>query len=96
MNKIQKFIKDNDLNLEDTGSGFNSTCAILAGYACYLYEDIDPDRLFKEIEENKRHQLTSWQKEELEKVYCFALDNSYERYWETADGQREYIYDLKE
>lgn len=94
MNKIQQFIKYNKLDLSDTGSGFNSTCTILAGYALYLNGDTDDsEQVLKDIQEDDLYTLTTDQAEEFEKVFNFAYENNYADFWNTTEAQSQYIFE---
>lgn len=94
MNKIQKFIQDNNLNLEDSGSGLNSTCCAIAGYALYASNDThDYSKLLEDIEEDGLYDLTSEVSSELERVYDYAYNNNYYSWWETLEAQNKYVFE---
>lgn len=94
MNKIQKFIQDNNLSLDGSGSGLNSTCCIIAGYALYESGDTnDYEKLLKDIVEDEVYTLTPEVEKELERVYDFAYRSNYYSWWETLEAQNKYIFE---
>lgn len=42
LEKVEKFISDNGLDFDDTGSALNSNCTVLAGFICFLLEETTP------------------------------------------------------
>jgi len=94
MNKIQKFIKDNDLSLEGYGSDLNSTCCIIAGYALYASgDDNNYIKLLEDIEENGVYALTASVSDELERVYDYAYQNNYFEWWTKEEARKTYIFE---
>lgn len=94
MNKIQKFIKDNGLSLEGSGSDLNSTCCIIAGYALYANGDNnDYDKVLEDIEEDGLYNLTGEVSEELERVFDFAYGSNYRAWWESKEAAKTYIFE---
>lgn len=87
MNKIQKFISDNSLNFIGTGSGLNSNCTIISGYALHL--DLSFEDLCDELAETP---LSFDATEELERVFNYAEANNYGAYWTSADAKERYIF----
>jgi hypothetical protein len=97
MNKIQKFIKNNNLSLDGSSSNLNSTCCIIAGYA--LYESADTnnfEKLLQDIKEDDLHDLTLEFEIELERVYDFAYRSNYYMWWEQDDNRKKYIVEVEE
>lgn len=91
-NKIIEFIEKNKLNLNDSGSGLNSTCTILAGYCLYLgVEDVD-DLLVK---------LADWLDEkeidedifdkEFKRVFNYAKEHDYGKFWTSEEAKNMYV-----
>ena len=39
--KLEKFIIDNDLKFDDDGSGLNSECCIISGYALFINANVN-------------------------------------------------------
>lgn len=96
MNTIQKFIKDNNIDLTDSGSGFNASCVILAGFGLYLNDDTNnPDQVLADIQENNVYGLNLAQEEEFKKVFDFAYRTNYFRFWEKEDAHTMYIFESK-
>lgn len=94
MNKIQKFIQDNNLNLTDSGSGLNSTCCAIAGYALYANGDNNNyPQLLNDIQEDGLYILDYNVSNELERVYDYAYQNNYAMWWETLEAQNKYIFE---
>jgi len=98
MNKIQKFIEDNCLDLEginDTAtsidSGVNGTLIIIAGFACHLgletYTEVS-----EQVEEDGLYDLTSVISTELERVFDYAENNGYDIWWQTTEAHDQYIF----
>lgn len=93
MNKIQQFIKDNNIDLTGSGSSLNGECVILAGYALYLNEDkYDFDKLLEDVQEDGLLDLTSEAIDELERVYSFAYKSDYDSFWKTEKAKTQYIF----
>lgn len=93
MNKIQKFIKENNLDFSGFGSDLNGACVALAGYALHLNGDQDDfGQLLADIEEDGRVYLTSEASEELERVSYYAYQNNYADWWQTKEAKKQYIF----
>jgi len=92
MNKIQQFIVDNDLDLDDLGSGLNGVCLAIAGYACYLeYDNIDD--LLEDIWKDEFNDgTTSEFDSELERVFDYAYENGYEDWWSKPEAKKIYKF----
>lgn len=93
MNKIQEFIKNNNLSLDGYGSDLNSTCCIIAGYA--LYENGDNNdfaKLVADITEDNRIELSSGAESELARVYAYAFMNNYEQWWHKPGAHTMYKF----
>lgn len=93
MNKIEKFIKDNNLDFTGSGSDLNGQCVILAGYACYL-EIPDIESLIKELDDFDPKSLlfTIEANGELNRVFKYALNNNYGDYWKTETAKETYKF----
>jgi len=84
--KIEKFIKDNSLDLSVTGSAFNSVCTILCGYGLYLKLNlIELGDIISDIE-------PTYDYVEFDRVYHFAERNHYEKFWMTAKAKKMYKF----
>jgi hypothetical protein len=88
MNKIEKFIKENSLDFNDTGSSLNSVCTTISGYAlhCGL---IDVEILYDLI--CAVYPSTSC-KDELKRVFAFAKSANYQSFWSTAKAKKMYKF----
>jgi hypothetical protein len=89
MQDIKTFLKENNINFKGDGSGLNSDCVVLSGFA--LYKDIqDVSELYSAVEElpdfNKDYQS------ELNRVFEYAQDNNYGDYWNHAEAAASYKY----
>lgn len=91
MNKIQQFIKDNGLEFTGTGSGLNSDCVILAGFADY-YEVGSYSDLLTFIQEDDLYELSCEASDELERVFRFAYGANYGDFWHTDEAKKMYIF----
>ena len=86
---IKKFIIDNKLTFSDTGSGLNSECCIIAGYADYLsVTDYEP--VLDAI--NSTCPDASDFIDELERVMDYAWENNYGNFWNTAEAKKQYKF----
>jgi len=87
MTEIIKFIKDNKLDFTSEGSGLNSNCTILSGYALHLELTF-----FELCDELAEMTLSDEAWNELERVFDYAEDNNYGAYWSTKDAKERYIF----
>ena len=96
MNTIQKFIKDNNIDISGSGSGLNSSYVILAGFSLYLYDDTDNvDKVLEDIQENGLYNLSIKQESEFIEVFDYAYVNNYCLFWVSPEAQIKYIFELK-
>jgi hypothetical protein len=86
MNKIQKFIDDNRLGFSSEGSGLNSNCTVISGYALHIGLELFDDLY------NEMPIMTNDGYEELQRVFEYAKDNNYEKYWTTPDAKGRWIF----
>lgn len=85
--EIVKFIEDNKLDFEQTGSGLNSACCIISGFA--LYKGVwDSDDVVTCIDKLDLDGIT-----ELKRVFKFANSHDYERFWSTEQAKLEYVFE---
>jgi hypothetical protein len=85
--KLIEFIKNNSLNFNTSGSGLNSACVIISGYALYI------DALEVEIGEAIEELFPKADyKEELDRVFDFALRNNYGAWWITEEAEKMYKF----
>ena len=86
---LLKFITDNKLGFDDSGSALNSNCVIICGYALYIGGNLEY------IFESLRHLeyiLTVDLITELERVYNYAEKNMYEKFWDTEAATKQYVF----
>ena len=85
VNKIKKFIEDNELDFTGFGSELNSVCCIISGYACYL-------RLsFSELKEQMKDVDIS-DTDELRRVFEYAENNNYGEWWNYGGARSLYKF----
>jgi len=84
--KIDKFIKENELDFTGEESGLNSNCTIISGYALHLGINSSGQLL--------RYLPALGQKgsQELIRVFNFAQANNYEAYWKTEEAKKLYNF----
>jgi hypothetical protein len=85
--KLIKFIKDNELNFNTSGSGLNSACVIISGYALFIKASLDDiteavEELFPESDFC----------DELSRVFDYASDNNYEKFWSLPKAKEMYKF----
>lgn len=88
LNKIEQFIKDNNLDFVGSGSDLNANCVVLAGYACYLGFSNIVDIFNSFI----NYKITSEAKDELDRVFEYAVNNNYKSYWTTEEAKKKYKF----
>jgi hypothetical protein len=93
LDKVLKFIKDNEIDLSGSGSDLNSACTILAGFICHVIMSdaggVDVDRGLTIINELR---LSTSAQIELTRVYEYAWHNNYEEFWDTEQAKEEYVF----
>ena len=85
--KLEKFIIDNDLKFDDDGSGLNSECCIISGYALFINANVNiiVDAI------NDENSATGFL-DELERVFNYAESNGYDAFWRTSQAKKEYKF----
>ena len=91
--KVKKFIEDNKLDFSGRGSELNGNCITLAGFICHVLDE-DPDNylsshgyaIISELD------ISADAAVELGRVFEYAYDNSYEKFWKTSTAKKEYIF----
>jgi hypothetical protein len=83
--KIKRFIRENDLTIDSFFSELNSSCVIIAGYACHL--KLDEETLIKRCPV-----LDHEAEEELRRVFRYARDNNYGDFWKTDKAKALYTF----
>lgn len=85
--KLKQFIKENDLNFNGSGSSLNGNCVVISGYALFIGAEYDEmlesiDEMFPEADYY----------DEILRVYTYAVDNNYGKYWSTEDAKKRYKF----
>lgn len=89
---VKKFIEDNKLDLSGSDSELNGNCVILAGFICYIIDsntgltNDDGYELISELDLNLNVE------EELIRVFRFAWNSSYEKFWKTPVAKEQYVF----
>jgi len=84
--KVKKFIGDNSLDFDGSGSDLNSVCCTVAGFICYMMDGVkgvhsDGIEIINEIP------LSIEAYDELVRVYNFAYANNYKKFWTTQQAK---------
>lgn len=89
---VERFIKDNGINLDGSGSGLNGNCVILAGFICHVLDKYDDPTTtdVNYIVDNLT--LSDDARKELKKVFSYAYVNSYEKFWEDDSIKEEFTF----
>ena len=89
--KIEKFIKDNELTFLRGRRGTETI--IICGFALWgTDEEIDVHDLW-DIVKNIGDMGEDDSEAEFERIYCYALSNDYADYWNTSEAHENYIFD---
>jgi hypothetical protein len=88
LDKIEKFIDENNLSFEEGRRNSDST--ILSGFALYVGLKTLPT-LKLAVENRCDDREWGWE-EELERVFEYAKDNNYELYWASEDAKDRYTF----
>lgn len=86
LEKLKKFIIDNNLEFDISGSGLNSACTILAGHACYLGFSKEDTEILSTL------MPTSYAGIEFKNVFKYAFDRNYKKFWETEEAKKMYKF----
>jgi len=84
MDIIKKFIQDNGLEFDDSGSSLNGNCTIISGFA--LFKEIDT---FSELME-LMPKIDYESEKELSTVFEYARRNNYGSWWENENNRNQY------
>lgn len=85
-----EFIEENNLNFNCSGSGLNSACTILSGYALYMGV-LNPGVIKEAINQVFPKSVGKYEKE-LERVFEYAENNNYSGYWNTIPAKLQYKF----
>ena len=90
---VKKFIEDNKLDFSGRGSELNGNCTTLAGFICYvldeepvIYLSSHGYAIISELD------ISADAAVELGRVFEYAYDNSYAKFWKTPAAKKEYIF----
>ena len=79
---IENFIKNNELVFKDGHR--NVSLVIICGYS--LYKNIPLNDLINFFKNDERTL------KELKRVYDYAKDNNYDKFWKTEKAKKQYIF----
>jgi hypothetical protein len=88
--KLKKFILENKLAFEGTGSGLNSPCTILCGYADYIGASVVDVK--NALRSDEGAGLSREIRNEIHRVYGFASTYNYGSWWERPQAKLEYKF----
>jgi riboflavin synthase len=88
---IEKFIRENELNFNSSGSGLNGAYTVVCGYADHVGAS---KKSVKEavIACTGVTALGPESKKELDKVYNFASTYNYGKWWTSLEASRTYKF----
>ena len=94
---VKKFIEDNKLDLSGSGSELNGNCVILAGFICYILDaselkSLDGYELINDLYSIPDLGFSIDANTELLRVFDFAYESSYEKFWKTTSAKEQYIF----
>lgn len=84
---VKEFIKNNELDFDGYGSDLNGNCTILAGFICYIEEELEKGYIIIENLDIKDEA-----REELIRVYDYAYLSNYGAFWETPEAKEQYKF----
>lgn len=89
--KLIKFIKENSLSFIGEGSGLNGQCVIISGYASYIGVQ-KPLIIINAIKEVFREVPSKEVKDEIKRVFDFALTYNYGKWWLSDEAKAQYKF----
>ena len=89
MKTIEKFIKENNLMFNSTGSGLNSDCTILSGFADF--KGVDDINVLIKIVKTVRPDAKDFENE-LQRVFDYAYNASYGIWWRGKTAKKLYKF----
>lgn len=85
--KIRDFIKNNHLSFKYGRR--NSDSVILAGYCLHIKcKDVDNIIKIMHSEVGSSHDYD----DEFQRVFKYAINNNYERFWKTEESKKQYTF----
>lgn len=87
--KLRKFITENELAFTGKGSASNSDCCLISGYADFIgVSDVkDIEKAIKLVFPKKKDY-----KDELRRVFDFAYTYNYGNYWKSEEAKLMYKF----
>ena len=84
--RIENFIKNNNIDLAGTGSDFNGQACVLCGYALYIGID-DYSELYSIL-----YDLKTWvsSSNTLETLFIYSKKKNYAKWWEKEINRLKY------
>ena len=89
---LVKFITDNELNFNSSGSGLNGAYTVLCGYADHLGASKKAVKEAVVSSAGLGTYFPSDHQTELNKVYSFASTYNYGKYWASDEAKRMYKF----
>jgi len=86
--KLQKFIADNKLDFDASGSSLNSAFVTLSGYSLFTGANEEEVRNVLEATES----LTSMELKEFDRVYDYSKKNNYGEWWKKEEAKKMYKF----
>jgi hypothetical protein len=88
--KIEKFIRENELNFNSSGSSLNGAYTIVCGYADHVGAS---KKAVKEgVQACIGTALSTESKKELDKIYKFTTTFNYGKWWQKPEASRMYKF----
>ena len=86
--RLTKFIEDNKLDFDATGSSLNSAFVTLSGYSLFTGANEEEVRNVLEATES----LTSMELKEFDRVYDYSKKNNYGEWWKKEEAKKMYKF----
>ncbi len=86
--RLTKFIEDNKLDFDATGSSLNSAFVALSGYSLFTGANEEEVRNVLEATES----LTSMELKEFDRVYDYSKKNNYGEWWKKEEAKKMYKF----
>ena len=92
LERVKKFIEDNDLDFYGSGSELNGNCVILAGFICYVitrepvFTSVDGWEIINGLKLNEDAHKETY------RVFEYAYVNDYEKFWTTEEAKEQYKF----
>jgi uncharacterized protein YggL (DUF469 family) len=86
--RLTKFIEDNKLDFDASGSSLNSAFVTLSGYSLFTGANEEEVRNVLEATES----LTSMELKEFDRVYDYSKKNNYGEWWKKEEAKKMYKF----